>query len=358
MDGEQILAAIYSFASDANSCGVKIQTYQADNGRFTERNFCEAIKEAQQTIDFFTVGADHQNSIIRRHFQSLTTKALTILLHAKQHWPSMIAVILWPFAFKYAEILHRHLHLDNNELSPIQKFYNTIENMNLHDLHPWGCPCYVLYKDLQNGNILSKWEPRLRLGIYIGHSPCHAGLTALVLNPTTLHISPHFHVVFDDKFITISYLTNKEIRPNWKDLVQKLVISTVKDYDLAKLWVESQSESNLHLLDQEGVYVCTSDKSSKQASMDPEGDKYQDLLIQPILPDLNEIIRWKSRRVVKPTSKAQLNDEKVFQRMFGLSTNCGSMMDKKKSPIISFLTHFENVKTLFDDSINECHFYI
>ena len=116
----------------------------------------------------------------------------------------MIAVILWPFAFKYAELLHNHLHLDKNGLSPIQKFCKTTETFDLHDLHTWGCPCYVLDKDLQNGNMLSKWEPRSRLGIYLGHSPCHAGSVALVLNPTTLHISPQFHVVFDDEPIVYS----------------------------------------------------------------------------------------------------------------------------------------------------------
>ena len=44
--------------------------------------------------------------------------------------------------------------------------------------------------------------------------------------------------------------------------------------------------------------------------------------------------------------------------MFGLSTDGGRVKDKKKSPIMLFLTHQENVKTLFDNSINECHFYI
>ena len=33
-------------------------------------------------------------------------------------------------------------------------------------------------------------------------------------------------------------------------------------------------------------------------------------------------------------------------------------MDTKKSPIMVFITHLENIKTLFDNSINECHFYI
>ena len=54
---------------------------------------------------------------------------------------------------------------------------------------------------------------------------------------------------------------------------------SVEDYDLAKLWVESQSETNIHLPNQEGEQVSTSDTSSKRVSMDSEGDQYQDLLM-------------------------------------------------------------------------------
>ena len=46
----------------------------------------------------------------------------------------------------------------------------------------------------------SKWEQRARIGIYLGHSPFHAGSVALVLNPRTGLVSPQFHVVFDDNF--------------------------------------------------------------------------------------------------------------------------------------------------------------
>ena len=148
LDGEQTLAAKHLFESHADPYCVKIQPYRADNGRLAERRFREAVKEAQQTIDFCAVGAHHQNSIIERHLQTLTTEARTILLHAKRHWPSMITVILWPFAFKYAEMLHNDLHLDTNGLSPAQKFYKTTENIKLHDLHTWCCPCFVLDKDI------------------------------------------------------------------------------------------------------------------------------------------------------------------------------------------------------------------
>jgi len=48
-----------------------------------------------------------------------------------------------------------------------------------------------------------KWDTRSRLGMYLVHSPCHAGTVALVLNPKTLHVSPQFHVAFNDMFTTV-----------------------------------------------------------------------------------------------------------------------------------------------------------
>ena len=66
-----------------------------------------------------------------------------------------------------------------------------------------------------------KWEPRSRIGVYLGHSPFHAGSVALVWNPTTGHVSPQYHVVFDDDFTTVSYVEAGTVPPNWVDLVKR-----------------------------------------------------------------------------------------------------------------------------------------
>ena len=43
----------------------------------------------------------------------------------------------------------------------------------------------------------------------------------MVLNPNILHVSPQYHVVFDDHFSTISSMVNCEIPSNWLDLVKQ-----------------------------------------------------------------------------------------------------------------------------------------
>ena len=132
----------------------------------------------------------------------------------------------------------------------------------------------------------------------------------------------------------------------------------MEDYDLAKLWVESQTDSNQHLSDQEGEHKNTSESKEKKLIWNVEGDKAQHMLMQPTLPDLNEMTRRKSSRAVKSTIKVHHSDDKVIHRMFGLLTASISPKQSKQSPIMLLLTHLENVKTMFDSSINECHFYI
>jgi hypothetical protein len=44
------------------------------------------------------------------------------------------------------------------------------------------------------------------MGIYVGWSPSHAANVSLILNPRTGHISPQFHVVYNNDFTTVLYL--------------------------------------------------------------------------------------------------------------------------------------------------------
>ena len=73
----------------------------------------------------------------------------------------------------------------------------------LKKFHSIGCPVYVLRSQLQEGKSLPKFEPRSRVGIFLGNSSQHSDNVALVLNPKTNHISAQYHILFDDKFETI-----------------------------------------------------------------------------------------------------------------------------------------------------------
>ncbi len=74
----------------------------------------------------------------------------------------------------------------------------------------------------------------MRMGLYVGRSPLHAANVALIFNPRTGHISPQFHIVFDDDFSTIPYLPTSQVPPFWVELVRassKLHVYTKRQVD-------------------------------------------------------------------------------------------------------------------------------
>ena len=82
-----------------------------------------------------------------------------------------------------------------------------------------------------------KWDLKARVGIYLGHSPIHAGSVTLVLNQFTLHISLEFHVIFDDDFTTIPYLSSSDIPPTWSQLYKDSgELATEAQFELTTGW--------------------------------------------------------------------------------------------------------------------------
>jgi hypothetical protein len=57
------------------------------------------------------------------------------------------------------------------------------------------------------------------------------------LNPRTLHVSPQYHVVFDDTFSTVPFLRSGEIPPHWKEMVLNNCESVTNEkFELANIW--------------------------------------------------------------------------------------------------------------------------
>ncbi len=78
---------------------------------------------------------------------------------------------------------------------------------------------YVLDVLLQDGKKISKWNPWACLGLFLAFSDLHSSLVPLVLNVDTGHISPQFHVIFDNKFETVTSLAIVDpIDKQWADI--------------------------------------------------------------------------------------------------------------------------------------------
>ena len=193
-----------------------------------------------QTISFCGVGAHHQNGIVEGKNKILTQGARTLLLHGMRMWPLMITTMFWPFAIKAMAERMNKLHILSDGSTPESKLYGLDKNtIPVGSYHTLFCPIYVLDSRSQSAGAIGppKWEPRSRIGIYLGHSPFHAGSVALVFNPTTGLVSPQYHVVFDDNFSTVPYMNKGEVPDNWDELYKySRELATDEDYDLAESW--------------------------------------------------------------------------------------------------------------------------
>ena len=147
------------------------------------------------------------NAIVERKIKTLTLESRTLHLYAKIYWPEEITTMLWPYSLKvFAEQLNV-LKVDDNEITPMEKFSGTTTDIYLKNSHTWGFPVCFLDAILKvNIYGISNWEPRSRAVVYLGHSPFHAGLVSLILNPETGYVSPQFYVVFDDEFSTVPFM--------------------------------------------------------------------------------------------------------------------------------------------------------
>ena len=84
--------------------------------------------------------------------------------------------------------------------------------------------------------VTPKWEPCSLLGVYLGHSPLHAGSVALVMNQGTSYVSPQCQLVFDDEYSTVCHLCGGTVPRNWRKLVESSSFSSSEEqYSLADI---------------------------------------------------------------------------------------------------------------------------
>ena len=270
--------------------------------------------------------------------------------------------------------------------------------------HPFGCPVFVLAAGLQSaGSMIPKWDPRARVGVYLGHSPCHAGSVALILNPRTLRVSPQYHIVFDDEFTTVPFMRNGEVPSHWSQLVTcSAELTTEADFDLATTWANSYILSNPISIAEEGISGSsillngheaglnntqelsvseegnseeskTSEEANTAASRiseeasssstqseearalnfdinisaaeSPTEDLVTNSLLFPTMPDLNDLTCRRSSRTRKLTAKAKESSNSTVKRIFGLFVACTAV----------FTSSLVTTATAFTDPIDSVH---
>ena len=374
-DGATTLEAKHAFESYNADIDIKVKAYHADNGRFAEKLFRDDVSNCDQDITFCAVGSHHQNGIIERHIGLLTSGTRTTLLHAQRNWPDAISSLLWPFAWLETEFRYNHLTLDSSGRSPFHRHTGLDIRLDLSTLHPWGCPAYVLDARAQVGQSIPKWNPKSRLGIYVGRSKNHAGNVALILNPRTLHVSPQFHVVFDDNFATVKYLQGNEVPPMWKELVTKSSESATDElYDAATM----HNHSNDMLTDEDKTHsqikksVRFKDDDHKSDSLqsyyegvrlsNSEGDSSPKLSFST-LADLDELTLRRSPRIKelkKRFEKEHSPKKKSFFACFSspFHSTTVSLHERLSFSLMKAAFFFEVTNKNFDGTLNAIPHYV
>jgi hypothetical protein len=169
---EETLFAKRAYKKALAQAGRTAKHYHANNhGRFSNKGFHQDITNTGQSITFCGVGAHHQNGIIKNKNKQLTLGAHTLLLLGMCCWPQMVDTMFWPFAIKAMAERMNSLHMDNEGNTPESLMYGVdLERIPIKNFHILFCPIYVLDHHLQSAGGLGppKWEPRSRIGVYLG----------------------------------------------------------------------------------------------------------------------------------------------------------------------------------------------
>ena len=149
-------------------------------------------------------------------------------MHANTKWPSKVTFDLWPFAVRQAITIYNNTpRKDLNWCTPEEVFAGMTNPEDrtkysfIKELRTFGCPCYVLNTKSTSTKRLNKWTRKSNKCMYLGKSRSHASNIALVLNIMTNHISPQYHIVFDEQFTTVNQNTNEtKLSNNWDYLFE------------------------------------------------------------------------------------------------------------------------------------------
>ena len=192
------------FEAWADTHGVAILHYHADNGIFADNKFRAAVQAKNQRLTFSGVNAHFQSGMAERRIRDLQESARTMLIHAQRRWPTAITTHLWPYAVRYANDMFNEAPMQKHkETTPMELFSGSHVRFNFRLTHTFGCPSYVLDNELQSGMSIPKWAERARVGIFLGYSPQHARTVGLILSLSSGLTSPQFHVQYDDQFETM-----------------------------------------------------------------------------------------------------------------------------------------------------------
>lgn len=153
-----LIKAKIAFEQFAQSCGVKIMHYHADNRRFADNAFIKDVQDQRQSISYCRVNAHHQNGKVEKRIRDLHVQGMVMLIHAMHQRNDAVAPQLWPYATRMANEIINITPRSKDRKLPLSHFANSNNPSRLDSVHPFGCQAYVLEHALQQVSKMGKWE--------------------------------------------------------------------------------------------------------------------------------------------------------------------------------------------------------
>ena len=139
-----------------------------------QKEFKLELEDNGQAVTFCGVGAHHQNGIAERYIRTMVEKKRTVLLNAHARWPEIVDMELWTFAFRHIVTKLNNTPRPDLEYKTPDEVFSGVkrvkknEENHFADFHPFGIPVYVLDDRLEAKKKIPKWEPKSRVGVYLG----------------------------------------------------------------------------------------------------------------------------------------------------------------------------------------------
>jgi hypothetical protein len=178
------------------------------------------------------------------------------------------------------------------------------------------------------------------MGIYVGHSPSHATNVSLILNPQTGHVSPHFHVVYNNDFMSVPYLLNATVPPHWVEIAKaSLMIKLYTEQQVGTWQMLPELDVEIGDFTPDTSFISRpssdlegEDQSCPSEDLDREGEKRIEAVL-PVNHDHNNqqvtnrvtFDKSNSRAIKSPTQPVNQdhnNQQVTNQVMFGESNSC------------------------------------
>jgi hypothetical protein len=148
------------------------------------------------------------------------------------------------------------------------RFFTTSSVPTIQNQHHFGCPTYVLKKELQDHKKIRKWSDRTRVGINLGYSSRHALKVSLVLNLQTGLVSLQYHCQYDDLFETTTGTQARSIPTSqWQ---YKAGLTSEKPE------LDEEEQTYEDTWDEQSLEDYYSSQESEEVNTDSEGEMERD----------------------------------------------------------------------------------